>query len=32
MGKIAHEKLPEVLNAMDVFVLPAVSTEDDVYE
>ena len=27
MGKIAHEKLPEVLNAMDVFVLPAVSME-----
>ncbi|NQE05075.1 D-inositol-3-phosphate glycosyltransferase [ANME-1 cluster archaeon GoMg1] len=27
MGKIAHEKLPKLLNAMDVFVLPAISME-----
>lgn len=27
LGKIAHEKLPELLNAMDVFVLPAISME-----
>ena len=27
MGKIAHEKLPKVLNAMDIFVLPAISME-----
>jgi len=27
LGKIAHEKLPNVLNAMDVFVLPTISME-----
>jgi len=27
MGKIAHEELPQILNVMDVFVLPAISME-----
>jgi len=27
VGKIAHEELPKILNAMDVFVLPAISME-----
>ena len=27
MGKISHDELPKILNAMDVFVLPAISME-----
>ncbi len=27
MGKVAHEQLPSVLNAMNIFVLPAISME-----
>ncbi|HIH97292.1 MAG TPA: glycosyltransferase [Thermoplasmata archaeon] len=27
MGKITHDELPKILNAMDVFVLPAISME-----
>ena len=27
MGKIMHDELPKILNAMDVFVLPAISME-----
>ncbi|MEA3485992.1 MAG: glycosyltransferase family 4 protein, partial [Candidatus Aerophobetes bacterium] len=27
MGKLTHDELPKILNAMDVFVLPAISME-----